>query len=441
MQAEEPVVVIVGSGFGGMNAAQQLKNAPVKVILVDRNNYHLFQPLLYQVATAGVSPSEIAYPVRAIFRKQKNLEYRLTEMTGLDTQHCQVLTSTEPIPYDYLILAPGGETNFFGLESVARHGIGLKDLDDAVAIRNHVLKMFELAVQEEDPQICKALRTFVIVGGGPTGVECAGSLSELIRLVLTKDFPGMVFDDVEVLILEMTDKLLVGFPEELGKAALETLREKHVQVRFHATVDDYDGQKVSLKSGETIPAYTLVWAAGVRAVQVMDQTGFEQARQGRVIVERTLQVPGQPNIFVVGDSAYLEENGKGLPMLAPVAIQQGKLAARNILHLIAGEPLEIFQYKNPGQLATIGRNAAVAYVKGIKFYGLVAWLVWLVVHLFWLIGFRNRLIVLIGWAEDYLLYERAVRLITPDGNPATKEHPWPIDQDRPSSVTETTQSS
>jgi NADH:ubiquinone reductase (H+-translocating) len=424
MPNKKPQIVIVGAGFGGLNAARQLADAPVEVILVDQNNYHLFQPLLYQVATAMVSPSEIAYPVRSIFRKQKNLNFRLTEMTGLDPEKKLIETSTGLISYDYLILAPGGETNYFNLDSVVQNGIGLKNLDDSIAVRNHILKLFELATQEEDPDTCRALRTFLIVGGGPTGVESAGALSELIRLVLIKDFLGMDFSDTRILILEMGDRLLNGFPENLAQKALHTLEQKHVEVRFGAQVTDYDGTHVRLKGGEEILTSTLIWAAGVRAVSVLDGIGLEQAKQGRVVVKPTLQVRDYPEIFVIGDAAYLEVDGKPLPMVAPVAIQQAKLAVKNIQQMIAGHSLEAFQYQDPGSLATIGRNAAVAEVKGFKFHGFLAWLVWLAVHLFWLIGFRNRLLVMINWAQDYIFYDRAERLITPDGNPKTEDRPW-----------------
>ncbi len=414
-KSERPRVVIIGAGFGGMNAARALAKAPVDVVLIDRNNYHLFQPLLYQVATAGLSPDDIAYPVRAIFRKQKNFRFRLAEVTGVDFERQVVDMTTGTLPYDYLILAPGGQTNYFGLDSVEQNGFGLKFLDDSIQVRNRILKMFEWAAQEENPEASRALRTFVVVGGGPTGVESAGALSELIRLVLSKDYPELSFDDVRVLLLEATDSLLPGFPDGLCQDAARTLKQKHVEVRFNAAVEDYDGQAVTLKNGERIPAYTLIWAAGVKAVSWLERLDVQQAKQGRVVVTPALQLPEHPNVFVIGDAAYLEEDdGRPLPMVAPVAIQQGKLAAKNIVRSLQGEDPLPFEYRDPGSLATIGRNAAVARVKGFKFTGFFAWLVWLAVHLFWLIGFRNRLLVLINWAADYIFYERAVRLITPE---------------------------
>jgi NADH:ubiquinone reductase (H+-translocating) len=409
-----PVVAIVGAGFGGMNAAKELRKAPLDIILIDRRNYHLFQPLLYQVATAAVSEAEIAYPIRSIFRNQENLQFLMAEVTAVDLDGRRLQTTSGFVDYDYLILAIGSETNYFGMESVSENSFNLKDLNDAESIRNHILRMFELATQVEEPEICSALRTFVVVGGGPTGVECAGALSELIHLVLKKDYPNLVISDVQVVLLEMLDTLLAGFPEELGLAATEALKKKNVEVMLGTTVEDYDGRSVKLKSGEVIPAYTMIWAAGVQARGLVEDLDVEKARQNRVVVEGSLQIPGYPEAFVIGDAAHLEEEGEPLPMLAPVAIQQGKLAARNILNLENGNALEEFEYRDPGSLATIGRSAAVARVGNFKFHGFVAWIVWLAVHLFWLIGFRNRLFVLINWAWDYIFYESGVRLITPD---------------------------
>ena len=407
-----PRVVIVGAGFGGLRAARALAHAPVDVVLVDRHNYHLFQPLLYQVATAGLEPEQIARPVRAVLRGQRNFEFRMTEVTGLDAPGKRIVTTDGPIAYDYLILAVGGQTNYFGLDGVERHGFGLKDIPEAIRIRNHVLRAFERAMVETDAERRRAWLTFVVVGGGPTGVEMAGALSELIRLVLVKDYPRLNVKDVRVLLLEATDRLLGPMPARLREAAAETLWRKHVEVRFGATVADYDGERVTLKSGELIPAPTLIWAAGVQAVSLTARLGLPTVRQGRVAVAPTLEVPEHPDVYVIGDAAYLEVAGAPLPMMAPVAIQMARTAAANIQRRLAGQPPASFDYRDPGSLATIGRNAAVAYIGGIGFTGFPAWVVWLVVHIIQLIGFRNKLFVLLNWAWDYFFYERAARLIT-----------------------------
>ena len=298
-----PHVVIAGAGFGGLRAARALARAPVRITLLDRRNYHLFQPLLYQVAMAGLSPADIARSVRSLLRRQRNLEFRLAEVTAVDFERRRLLTATGPVDYDYLILAVGAVTNYFGLESVERHGLGMKDIDEAIAIRNHVLRMFELGVQEPDSDRRRAMLTFLVVGGGPTGVESAGALSELIRLVLTKDFPRLDMKEVRVVLLEATDRVLADMPERLREATAEILWRKHVELRFGAEVTHFDGAQVRLRSGEIIPARTLVWAAGVRAAPLADRLGLPQASQGRIAVRPTLQVPGYDSVFAIGDAA------------------------------------------------------------------------------------------------------------------------------------------
>jgi NADH dehydrogenase len=401
-----PTVVIVGGGFGGLNAARALRRAPVNVVLLDRNNYHLFQPLLYQVATAGLEPEEIARPVRAILRKQKNFDFRMVEVRGVDFAPRRLETSAGPLAYDYLILSHGSETNFFGLDSVMRHGLGLKDIDDAVKIRNRVLASFEQAMLEPDPERRRAKLTFIVVGGGPTGVEMAGALSELIRLVLVKDYPRLNIKDVRILLLEATDKVLATMPERLREAAVSTLWRKWIEVRFNAVVADFDGERVRLKSGEVIPSHTVIWAAGVKPKPLVGT--------GKVRVRPTLQHPEETHVYVIGDVAHFEQDGRPLAAVAPVAIQMGRHAALNIANALRGTPLAPFRYRDQGTLATIGRNAAVCDVYGIKARGFPAWVLWLGIHIVQLIGFRNKLFVLINWAWDYFFYERAARLITRD---------------------------
>ena len=410
-----PHVVILGAGFGGLRAARALAGKPVDVTLVDRNNYHLFQPLLYQVATTTLATDEIAYPVRSTLRGEENLAFQLGEVYSIDLAQKCVRLSSGDLSYDYLIIAVGGETNTFGLNDVEEHGFGLKELDDAVRIRNHLLHQFEIAMNEPDPEARKAMLTFVVVGGGPTGVECAGAISELVRTVLHKDYPQLNVSDVQVILLEAVDRLLAHMPPDLGRITADVLHRKHVDVRFNAQVAGYDGHKITMKDGTVIPANTLVWGAGVRASRLLDRLGLEQDRQGRIMVQPTLQSPQDPHVFVIGDAAHCPDvDGKPLPMLAPVAMQQAHAAGRNIMNHINGKALKNFVYHDPGVMATIGRNQAVALIGGLKFRGFFAWLMWLGVHIYQLIGFRNRLAVLLDWAWSYLFYERAARLIGPE---------------------------
>lgn len=413
--AAHPRVVIVGAGFGGLKLARRLRRAPVRITLVDRNNYHLFQPLLYQVATAGLSPSDIAHPVRKIFQRQGNLRFLLAEATGVDHAGRLLLTSSGPIPYDYLVLAPGGETSYFGNEKLAAQAFGLKALEDAVCIRNHVLHLFELASQTTDPAQRQAWLTFVVVGGGPTGVECAGALSELIRLVLLKDFPELSWRDVRVLLLEARDQLLTMLPPRLGELARVELERKRITVRMGVRVSAFDGRLVDLSDGTRLPACTLIWAAGVRSARWLDRLGLPQDRAGRILVTPTLNVEGRSDLYVIGDAAALAgADGEPLPMVAPVAIQQADTVADNLLRHLAGQAPQPFVYRHPGTMATIGRNHAVAAFGRLNVSGFLAWLIWLSAHIVFLIGFRNRVVVLINWAWDYFFYDRAVRLITPD---------------------------
>jgi NADH dehydrogenase len=410
-----PHVVIIGAGFGGLHAAKALAKALVRITLLDQHNYHLFQPLLYQVATAGISADEIAYPVRSILRRQKNFEFRLAQVQSIDPHAKQVHTASGPIPYDYLIVAAGGVTQTFDLPGIEDFAFGLKNLQDAGAIRNHLLRMFELANETDDPEKRASILRFVVAGGGPTGVEMAGAISELTRMGLKKDYPYVSPADVQVILLEAADSLLPAMPAALSAHAASVLRNKQVEIRFRAAVAGFDGQFITFRDGQTLAAQTLIWAAGIRANPLVTSLGQPAGSLGRIQVESTLNLSANPEIFVIGDAALLKDaHGAALPMVAPVAMQEAETAARNIIALITASPLAEFTYRDPGSLATIGKNQAVARLGPLQFTGFFAWLVWLFVHLMQLVGFRNRLIVLLNWIWDYLFYDKAVRLIEPD---------------------------
>jgi NADH dehydrogenase len=402
----------VGAGFGGLRVARGLRRAPVDVTLIDRHNYHVFVPLLYQVATAGLEPEEIAQPVRRVLRGAKNLRFLLAEVTGVDLERRVVHTDAVEAPYEYLVLAAGSTTNYFGLESVARVAAALRDLDEAEELRDRVLRAFERASIEQDAQRRRALMTIVVVGGGPTGVELAGALAELRRHVLPHDYPDLDLDDARILLLEATDRLLPGMPERLRRKAEEKLRGLGVELRFGAAVSGADEGGVELRGGERVGAGAVAWVAGLRAVSLAEELSTPKGSGGRVVVGETLQVPGHPEVFAIGDMAHAAgPDGKPYPMLAPVAIQQGGLVARNIERALRGESPERFRYRDRGTMVTIGRASAVAKIYGLQVTGFLAWVIWLTVHLIWLIGFRNRLLVLVNWAWNYLTYDRGVRLI------------------------------
>jgi NADH dehydrogenase len=410
---QTPHVVIVGAGFGGLETAQKLAHAPVRITLLDRHNYHLFQPLLYQIAIAGLVPSQIAYPLRTIFRHQKNLTFQMGEVTSIDFNSRYVRTNGSVMAYDYLVLAIGGQTNFFGMKNVEENGFQLKSIEDATGTRNHLLRVFEKASREVDPDKRRAVLTFVVVGGGPTGVETAGALVELIVHVIVKDYPQMDLEEVRVLLVEATGSVMATYPDELQKATIKLLESKGVEIFLNTRLTDYNGKVVTFADGLKLDTYTVIWTAGVRSAELTDRLGVQQAAAKRVRVDPTLQLPQRPEVFVIGDSAYLEDGkGQPLPMLATVAQQEAKVAAKNIQNILKGESPEPFQYKDPGLLATIGRNAAVARIWGLSFSGFIAWMIWVWLHIYRLIGFRNRLTVLINWAWDYIFYDNQIRLIT-----------------------------
>jgi NADH dehydrogenase len=408
-----PRVVIVGAGFAGLWAARTLAGAPVQVLLVDRNNYHTFLPLLYQVAAAELEPEAIAYPVRSILRGLPNIDFVMAEVQELDLTGQRLRTSVGAIPYDFLILAIGSSTTFFGVPGARKHAFPLKAMADAIALRNHVLGCYEYATREASPERRRQTLTFTIVGGGPTGVEFAGALAELINGPLRKDYPHMNTVDGRVVLLEAQDALLPGLPKPLQEYARGRLARMGVEVRLQAAVEEITEDAVRIRDGETIATRTVVWTAGVQGEPQAARWGLPLARGARVAVLPTLQAPAHPQVYVVGDLAYLEQDGRVLPMVAPVATQQGRAAAENILRQLRGDHLLPFRYRDRGVMVTIGRNAAVAHVMGQNFTGFLAWTLWLGVHIFNLVGFRNRLLVMLNWAWDYFLYERAVRLILP----------------------------
>jgi len=412
---DRPHVVIVGAGFAGLEAAKALRDAPVRVTLVDRNNYHKFQPLLYEVAMAGLEPDDIAHNVRSVFQGSETVRFQLGTVVGIDRDAQQVhLQEGGPLAYDALILAAGAVSTDFGIPGVEEHAFPLKNVPDAVTLRNHVLKQFERYDQHRDAAGEGAL-TFVIVGGGPTGVEMAGALVELFD-TLNDDFAA--FDtrtQARCLLLEMQEDLLPPYQSSLRQYTRRVLEARGVDVRTGTAVESVEADRVHLQEGATIPAQTLVWAAGVKASPLADLLGAEQARDGRVIVRPDLSVPDAPGVYVVGDMAAIEGEEGYEPQLAQVAIQSGRHAAEQIQRRLRGDASEPFAYRDYGQMATIGRNAAVAELPGgVTFKGLFAWLIWVFIHIAKLVGFRNRLSALVNWAYNYFTYSRSARLILED---------------------------
>ena len=406
-----PRVVIAGAGFGGLTCARALKHAPVEVLLVDRNNYHLFTPLLYQVASALLDPGEIARPVRQLIRPLRNADFLEASITGVDFEGRRLLTDHGPLDYDYLVLATGARTDYFGNPSLANHTLGLKDLDEGLAIRNHVLSQFEASRWTTDASARRRLLTFVVAGGGPTGVEMAGAISELIRLVLRKDYRDLDTNEVRVVLIEAAPHVLVQFVPSLRLAALRSLQRKGVEVMLQTKVDTVTEYSVKLAGGQEIPAATVIWTAGVKASEISRTTGAPLIRQERVKVADTLQIPGHPVVFVIGDVAGAQHDGMPLPMLIPVAMQAGRQVAASISDMVQGGGARAFHYKDPGIMATIGRNSAVAQLSWIHLSGFPGWVFWLVVHLVNVVSFSSRLVVLLNWAYEYLFYDRPVRLI------------------------------
>lgn len=412
-------VVIVGGGFGGLKAAKELAGYPdlVDVTLVDKRNYHLFQPLLYQVATAGLSPADIAMPIRNVLSDAKNVTVYLEEIKSVNLAHNSLETTGLSAKYDYLILACGATHSYFGKDHWEEFAPGLKTLEMATEIRRRILMAFEMAEKEADEKIKSEWLTFVVVGAGPTGVEMAGAISEIARQTMEADFRNIDPQKTRVVLVEAGAKVLASFHEELSKDAKEDLKNLGVEVMTQTMVTDINETGVSLKLAdgkeERIMSRTVVWAAGVKPAAINSTLGVPLDRAGRIIVAKNLSLESAPNVFVIGDQAHFEEEGgRVLPGLAPVAIQMGAHSAKNIIRMIKGESPRDFKYLDKGQMATIGRKLAVMEFKGIKARGMFAWLAWLFVHIYYLIGFKNRLFVLMQWTWSYLTFSRGARLIT-----------------------------
>lgn len=420
MNTQQPRVIIVGAGFGGLFAARTLANKPVDVLLIDRNNFHTFTPLLYQVATSALDPSEIAYPVRTIFRKNQNVRTLLGSVTAIDYANkaltVQVGKQALRETYDYLILATGSVPTYFGQDAFRDNALELRTLNDAVTLRNHILTLFEQATWVEDEAVRKAMTTIVVVGGGPTGLETAGAIFELYNHVLNREYLHRDLS-ARVVLIEMQPYLLAPYPDKLRQAALEQLRSLGVEVRLGSPVEKVAHDHVQLKDGERLGTYTLVWAAGVKGSPAAEMLDIELKRGGRVPILPTTEVADRPTVYAVGDMSYLEDaSGNPYPMVIPVAQQQGQLAAQNILAEIGGGEKRPFHYHDRGSMATIGRRRAVAWIYNkIQLRGYIAWLAWLALHLVTLLGFRNRLNVFVNWVWNYFTYDRSVRIILEQG--------------------------
>ncbi|HEX9056301.1 MAG TPA: NAD(P)/FAD-dependent oxidoreductase [Ktedonobacterales bacterium] len=412
-RSDQPRVVIVGGGFGGLKAARGLRGAPVRVTVIDHSNYHLFQPLLYQVATAGLSPADISAPIRGVLRRQENAEVILAEVTGVDVAGKRVLLGERAVPYDYLVIATGARHSYFGHDAWERWAPGLKSIPDATATRRKVLLAFEAAEQEYDVARQRELLTFVIVGAGPTGVELAGAIAELAHKALRSDFRHIDPTSARILLVEAGPRILAAFSERLARRAARKLERLGVEVRTGTAVQQVDAAGV-IAAGERVAARTVIWAAGVQASPAGKWLGAETDRAGRVLVGPDLTLAQHPEIFVIGDTASVTGGGKPLPGVAPVAMQQGTYVARTIWRRVAGVPkLGPFVYRDKGSLATVGRSFAIAHIWHMELSGYIAWLTWMAVHIAYLIGFRNRLLVMIQWAWVYLTFQRSARLIVP----------------------------
>jgi NADH dehydrogenase len=406
-------VVIVGAGFAGLTLAKKLASKYFQVILIDKNNYHQFQPLLYQVATSGLEPSSISFPLRKIFQKRRNVIIRMTEVTDISPETKTVHTGIGDIRYDYLVLAHGATTNYYNNIPLQKNAFSMKSVSEALLLRNTLLQNYELALNAEDDDQRSSLLNVVIVGGGPTGVELAGAIAEMKKKILPKDYAELNFRHMHIYLLEAAPRLLNGMSATSGATVVEYLEKLGVEVHSNTAVKDYDGETVSLSNGKTIHSHCLIWAAGVKGVSIPGVPARAIAPNDRLLVDQYNQVIDLPGVYAIGDIALMKDDTlpKGHPQVAQVAIQQARLLAKNLEKIQLGEKLISFEYKDKGSLATVGRNLALAEIGKIKLKGFVAWFVWMLVHLMSIIGVKNRLFVLINWMWLYITYDQSLRLI------------------------------
>ncbi|MDX9880519.1 MAG: NAD(P)/FAD-dependent oxidoreductase [Prolixibacteraceae bacterium] len=406
-------LVVAGAGFAGLKLVRELADSDFQIVLIDRNNYHQFQPLFYQVATAGLEPSAISFPLRKVFQRRKNIFVRVAEIQQVDTDHRRILTDSGPLRYDYLVLATGVRTSYFGMENIRNYSIPMKTVAQALALRNRILSNFEMAVTMTDHQQLKELLSVVVVGGGPTGVEVSGALADLRNFVLPKDYPDLDFSLMEISIVEASDRLLGGMSEVAARKSKAYLEKLGIRVYTGTRVVDYDGYRVSFHDGRTIGTHTLIWAAGITGSYPEGIKKEQVVRGNRLMTDRYNRLQGTDHIFVIGDLAFMPtaRYPGGHPQLAQVAIQQARNLARNFRRMGKGHPLHPFEYTDKGSMATVGRNLAVVDLPFIRFGGRIAWLTWMFVHLMSIVGVKNRLLVFINWFWNYVTYDQSLRLI------------------------------
>ena len=433
----KPRVIIIGGGFGGLEVAKNLGKSNVQVVLIDRNNHHTFQPLLYQVATSGLETSSIIFPFRKRFNDQQNFYFRMAEVTDINAGENTIETSIGKVKYDYLVIANGATTNYYGMSDVESNSVPMKSIVDSIKLRNTIIRNFETALLTDDSEIMNSLMDFVIVGGGPTGVELAGALAELKIHVFLQDYKELEMSHMDIHLVEATGRLLNGMSEKASEKALEYLQQLGVKVHLNCAVKSYDGHEVVFNTNERLITRTLIWAAGVVGKPVKGLAAESFGKQKRILVNEFNKVKGHENIFAIGDCAIMDGDPKfpnGHPMVAPPAMQQGRLVAQNIINAIQNKPMKPFRYKDGGSMATIGRNRAVVDLKNFKTQGFFAWFIWMFVHLISLIGFRNKFIVLFNWFWSYFSYDKSNRLIisrNPQAFPFTTNASADVDDSTP----------